>query len=177
MAERISDGILSIRVEINDALLFFQNLDVNKTQISRGLLNTVGAGGKRAIKRSYPSVLHKRSGKLLKSIRYTTFRNGSQVIFSNSAQSDKKTDKRDVFARYGYMLASGYTIHAKYGDYLTFNINGKWVKKKSVTVGAKDFTEGPLLRYMASGELNRNLDETFQKQVDRLEKKMGVSLK
>ena len=176
MAEYLGDGMINLKVEIDDALKFFDGLNVNKTTIARGLLNTVGAGGKSRIKRNYPALLHKRSGLLYKSIKYTTYRNGTKVIFTNTADSGKRTSKDGRTARYGFMLASGYTITAKSG-YLTFNINGKWVKKKSVTVASRDYMEEPVLRYMDSGELNRNLDATFQKQVDRLEKKMGVSLK
>ena len=176
MAQYLGDGFVSVKAEIDDALKFFDGLAANKTTIARGLLNTVGAGGKRSIRRNYPALLHKRSGMLYKSIKYTTYRNGTQVVFTNTANSGKRTSKDGRTARYGFMLASGYTITAKKG-YLTFNINGKWVKKQSVTVAPRDYMEEPVLRYMNSGELNRNLDATFQKQVDRLEKKMGVSLR
>ena len=38
----------------------------------------------------------------------------------------------------------------------------------------KDFMEGPLNRYMDSGDLKDRIDKAFQKQLDKIEKKLGV---
>ena len=99
-------------------------------------------------------------------------RNGSFYSYI----SGKKTSKDGRIARYGYMLASGYSITAKDPHkYLTFNINGKWVKKKSVTVAPRDFMEEPIDRYMMSGDLKARIDKAFDKQLEKVAKKLGVS--
>ena len=171
--ETIGNGIISVKAEVDQVLRFFDGIKVSEKSISRGIMSQVGQGGRKAVRSKYGSILHKRSGALYKSIKYKVYKNGRNVVFSADANSGKKTSKDGRIARYGYMLASGYTITAKHG-FLTFNINGKWLKKKSVTVAPKDFMEGPLNRYMDSGDLKDRIDKAFQKQLDKIEKKLGV---
>ena len=93
-------------------------------------------------------------------------------MFTNSADSGKKTAKDGRTARYGFMLASGYTIEPKdKGKTLTFQINGKWVRKYSVTVQPKDFVEAPVERYFSSHDCEERMEKAAQKQVDYWEKR------
>ena len=173
--EKLGQGIISIKADVIECVRFFDGLDVSEKSITKGIMSQVGQGGRLAARKSYPTILHKRTGKLFKSIKYKVYKNGQSVIFSANADSGKKTSKDGRLARYGYMLASGYTITAK-KDWLTFNINGKWVKKKSVTVAPRDFIEAPIDRYMDSGELRESMDKAFDKQLKKIEKKLGVSV-
>lgn len=172
MAEIIGDGIVSIKADVKECVDFFENLAVSEKSVSKAIMRSVGQGGRRAVKRNYPTVLKKRTGELYKSIKYKVYRSGGSVVITNSAQTDKHTSKDGRVARYGFMLASGYTIEAKKKSYLTFNVNGKWVKVKQVTVHEKDFTEGPVNRYLDSSTCTEDIDKAFQKQIDRVEKKL-----
>lgn len=177
MAQQIGQGIISIKAEVDECLRFFDGLGASDKTITKGIMTQVGQGGRSEVRKRYPGIIHKRTGKLFKSIKYKVYKNGQNVIFSANADSGKKTSKDGRLARYGYMLASGYSITAKDPHkYLTFNINGKWVKKKSVTVAPRDFIEAPIDRYMESGELERRIDKAFDKQLQKVAKKMGVSI-
>ena len=94
------------------------------------------------------------------------------VIISNNADSGKNTAKDGRTARYGFMLAAGYTIEAKTDKGLTFNINGQWFRKHSVTVAPKDFVEPSVERYVGSSECEQRIDKEFQKQVNYWEKRI-----
>lgn len=176
MAEFIGQGIISIKADVDECLRFFDGLGKSEKTVTKAIMTQVGIGGKKSAKKTYPAIVHKRTGKLFKSIKYKVNKNGQNVIFSANADSGKKTSKDGRLARYGYMLASGYSITAKDPHkYLTFNINGKWVKKKSVTVAPRDFIEAPIDRYMESGELRNSIDKAFDKQLEKVAKKLGVS--
>lgn len=172
--EMIGNGIISVKADVDQVLRFFDGIKVSEKSISRSIMSQVGQGGRKYVRSRYASILHKKSGALYKSIKYRVYENGKNVVFSSDANSGKKTSKDGRIARYGYMLASGYTINAKNGKYLTFNINGKWIKRKSVTVTPRDFMEGPLTRYMESGELKSRIDKAFEKQLEKVEKRLGV---
>ena len=176
MAYKSDSGVINIKAEIDDAKKFFDGLNVNEKTITKQLLKTTGSGGLSRIRRGYNSVLNKRSGTLYKSLKYVIRDNNTKVVFTNTANSGKKTSKDGRLAYYGFMLASGYDVTAKEGRWLTFNVNGKWARVKQIHVAPRDFVEGPIDRFMESGDLDRRLDTTFQKQVERVEKKMGVSL-
>lgn len=173
--ERLGQGIISIKADVLECVRFFDGLNVSEKTITKSIMSQVGQGGRIAARKSYPSILHKRTGKLFKSIKYKVYKNGQTVIFSASADSGKKTSKDGRIARYGYMLASGYTITAK-KDWLNFNINGKWVKVKSVHVDPFDFMERPIDRYMDSHDAKERIDKAFDKQLQKLEKKLGVKI-
>ena len=173
--QTIGNGIISIKAEVDTAVRYFDTLGQSERTVTRAIMNQVGQGGRKAIRSKYSSILHKRSGKLYKSIKYSIFDNGKSVIFSINASSGKKTSKDGRNARYGYMLSSGYTITAKNRKYLTFNINGKWIKKKSVTVTPRDIVEGPIDRYMSSGDLKNRIDKAFDQQLEKVKKRLGVN--
>lgn len=173
MAKKLAEGVVSIYGDISECMAVFNGLEVNRTAIQKKILSSVGTGGKQAIRKAYRSLLKKRTGTLYKSIRSYVRRNGSAVVFTNSADSGKNTGKGGKRGRYGFMLASGYTIEPKGEHLLTFNINGKWIRKHSVTVNAKDFTEGPVERYVESQECENRMDAALQKQVDYWEKRLG----
>lgn len=172
MASKLGLGVISINTDITEAMAVFNGLDVNRKSIQKKLLGSVGTGGKQAVRRNYRSVLKKRSGLLYKSIKSYVKRNGSAVVFTDTAESGKNTGKGGKSGRYPFMLASGYTVEAK-DKLLTFQIDGKWFRKHSVTVQPKDFMEAPIERYVESLDCSNRMEKTLQKQVDYWDKKLG----
>lgn len=176
MAQQLGEGIISIKADVLECVRFFDGLSMSEKSVTRAIMSQVGQGGRKAVKRQYPGILHKRTGKLFKSIRYKSFKNGQSIIFSANADSGKRTSKDGRIARYGYMLASGYDIQAKNEDWLTFYASGKWHKVKSVHVDPFDFMERPINRYMDSHEAKESIDKAFDKQLQKLGKKLGVTV-
>ena len=172
MAENTGDGYIRIGSDISECMKFFDGLDVNKKAIQKNILRTVGTGAKQATKKNLNHYLQRRSGTLYKSITSRVSRSGKSVIISNNADSGKNTAKDGRTARYGFMLAAGYTIEAKTDKGLTFNINGQWFRKHSVTVAPKDFVEPSVERYVGSSECEQRIDKEFQKQVNYWEKRI-----
>ena len=113
MAEFIGQGIISVKADVDECLRFFDGLGKSEKSVTKAIMTQVGIGGRLAARKHYPSVLSKKSGKLYKSIKYKVYKNGKNVVFSADAVSGKKTSKDGRIARYGYMLASGYSITAK----------------------------------------------------------------
>ena len=167
MAETIAAGIVSLEADLQECYRLLDGLEHNNKTVRKYIMRAASTGGRQYVKRQYKSVLNKRSGTLYKSITSYVDRNGYKIIFTNNATSDKPTSKDGRLARYGFMLASGYTIEPKAGNkVLTFNINGKWIRKHSVTVRSKDFTEGPVERYFMSSDCEQRMEKAAQKQVD-----------
>ena len=175
------DGIISIEVYIDQAMAVFDGLEVNQNQIRRRLMRTTGVGAKNYAKKNI-RVIKSRTGKLKKSIGYRLGPDGKYVLITNSAESDRLTAKRETLtrgklgvarkARYGFMLAHGYTIESKTSKGLVFQIGGKWIRKHKVTVKAKDWLEPPVQRYADSMELKQRLDAELQRQIDYWEKRL-----
>ena len=167
MAKQIAAGIISLEADLQECYRLLDGITHNNKTVRKYILRAASTGGRQYVKRQYNSVLHRRSGKLYKSITSYVDRNGYKITFTNDANSGKATSKDGRLARYGFMLAHGYTIEPKAGNKtLTFNINGKWVRKHSVTVQPKDFIEGPVERYFMSADCEQRMEQATQKQVD-----------
>ena len=176
------NSFISIETYVDQAMAVFDGLEVNSTQIQKRLMRTVGSGASGYLKRNFNKVLHSRTGTLRKSITYRLGRNGDYVVVTNNATSGKATTRRENLkrgnlgvarnARYGFMLAHGYVVTAKTSRGLTFNINGKWVRKHFVIVQPKDWVEPPVERYTDSSDLQSRLDKELQRQVDYWEKRL-----
>ena len=174
MADYLGEGFIGIKADIKEAQDLLTDLGLSRKTINKAILRSVGTGGRQAVRRNYKSVLNKRTGNLYKGITSYVYKNGTQVVFTDNADSGKKTSKDGRIARYGFMLASGYTINPKVHDKpMRFQINGKWVSKYSVTVPPKDWVEAPISRYVDSADCKDRIDTAFQKQVDKWEKKYG----
>ena len=175
-------GFISIETYVDQAMAVFDGLEVNSTQIQKRLMRTVGSGASGYLKRNFNKVLHSRTGTLKRSITYRMGRNGDYVVITNTATADKSAARLGYRmgegsgsgrkARYGFMLAHGYVVKAKTSKGLTFNINGKWVRKHSVIVQPKDWVEPPVERYTDSSELQTRLDKELQRQVDYWERRL-----
>lgn len=169
MAQYIGNGIISIKADVDECLRFFDGLGASDKTISKAIGTQVGQGARLAVRKYYPSILKKRTGKLYKSIYYKA--TSSKVVIGANADSGKHTARDGRIARYGYMLAAGYTIQPK-----TIFKNGKKIERKGYTVEPRDFVERPVDRYMESGELKRRIDNAFDKQLKKIEKKLGVRI-
>lgn len=172
MAEQVSQGVISIAADVKEGIELLSELNIKKKTISKAILRTVGTGGKQAIRKGYRDTLRKRTGKLYKSIRSYVYKNGTKVVFTNDADSGKLTSKNGRLARYGFMLASGYTVQRKDDKPLHFQVNGKWVSAMSVRVRPRDWMEPPLVRFVNSHDCEVRIDKALQQQIDRFEKKM-----
>lgn len=168
----MADGWVDMKADVSDCLKFFNGLDVNKVAIRKNLMRRVGTGAKQAVKKNFTHYLHKRSGTLFKGVTSKVTKYGGAVYITNNVDSGKPTSKDGRVARYGFMLASGYTIEGKTPTGLTFQINGKWFRKHSVTVAPKDWVEPSVNKYMASGDAKARLDKEFQRQVDYWHKRI-----
>ena len=174
MAGKLGDGVITLYGDFADCMAVFNGLEVNRMTIQKRILSSVATGGRQAIRRSYSRFLRKRTGDLYRSIKGYVKRNGSEVVFTNDADSGKNTGKNGKRGRYGFMLASGFTVTKKGKYLLTFNCNGQWIRKYQVTVREHDWVEGPIERYAESSDCKNRMDTALQKQVDYWDKKLGV---
>lgn len=175
MAVKLGDGLISIKADVIECVRFFDGINDNEKSIKKSIMSQIGQGGRIAVRKQYPGVLHKRTGKLFKSIRYKVYKSGDAVVFSANADSGKNTSKLGRRARYGYMLAAGYSITAK-KDWLTFFADGSWHKVKEVRVNSFDFMERPIERFMDSHDAEERMDKAFDKQLRKIGMRMGVDI-
>ena len=175
MAEKIAAGVVSLQVELQQCYRMLDGIEHNNRKVRKYIMQAASTGGRSYVKRQYKSVLHKRSGLLYKTMTSYVDRNGYKIVFTNSADSGKRTAKDGRTARYGFMLASGYTIQPKVkGKALIFkdSRDGKWVRKYGpIEVKAKDFVETPVDRYFDSHDCEERMEKAAQKQVDYWEKR------
>lgn len=175
MAEYLGEGVISIKADITEAQKYLMGLGLKRKSINKALLRAVGTGGRQAVRRNYKTILKKHTGNLYKGITSYVYNNGTRVVFTDEVNSGKKTSKDGRVARYGFMLASGYTNTPKQKNkpMRFLAADGKWVSTYGYTVKPKDWMEAPLGRYVESADCKERIDKAFQKQVDKWEKKYG----
>ena len=71
-------------------------------------------------------------------------------------------------AFYSAFVERGAHIKAKNSEYLTFKINDKFVKVKSVTIQAKPFLKPAIDMFWNTGKANKEMEAVFQKELDKL---------
>ena len=157
---------VSIETDISEPLEYLESLGANKHKAMRRILGGVGTAAKAQVKKAYKSHgLSKGTGALYKSITRKVMRSGKAVIVEAKAQ----TPEDNVF--YGYALAKGAQITAKKGKYLTFQIDGKWIKVHSVKLPERDFVASPVKRYLNSPAFGTKLDQLVERELKRIEKR------
>lgn len=166
MAEKIAAGIISLEAELSECYRLLDGLSHNHKTVRKYIMRAASTGGRQYVKRQYNSVLHRRTGKLYKSITSYVDSSGYKIIFTNNANSGKPTSKDGRLARYGFMLASGYDLKPKHAKALSWEYNGQRFFAKSVKVEAKDFTESPVDRYFDSADCTERMEKATQKQID-----------
>lgn len=150
---------IDIRTDLTDAVNELEGFEKERKQIKKNLLRTAAQQTRKKVKASYSQYLHKRSGQLYKSIKYTVWRDGTRA---------------DVYPtkKYGFMLAAGFTSPKNPGSLLTFKIGDKWIRTYGpINVSARKWTADPADRYLKSSEFDRDLENKLQKEVERIEKK------
>ncbi len=158
---------ISVKADLDDVMRTLSEIDGNKEKIRKRVLSGIASAVKSKVKSSYRKYLHKRSGTLYKSIQSKVTRDGRMAIVSPSATSSG--------VRYGYVLAKGTTITAKKANTLTFQIDGKWIRKHSVTIPERDWVEKPARDYIDSPSYKAKLDTLVQKEIDRAERSASRS--
>lgn len=170
---------VSIKADIDKAERLLDGVGRDR-YVTRNIMRGVGKAAKKEVKDKYfSSGLHRRSGTLFRSIQSWTTNNGETAVVAPKRSKYSKAEraqgkrgyKTDV--SYGYMLAHGATVTAKNGGYLTFKVNGRWVKVRQTRYEAHDFVEKPIKKYLESASFKTKMDELAQKEIDRIEKKMN----
>ena len=161
-------GFITVEADINEAMTVFESLDKGQNTIRRHLLAGVGTSAKNKAKTFAKSKIHKQSGALFKSFKRRVISHGKAVLIEAKARAANQ-----VF--YGYALAKGATIKAKHSDYLTFQVDGKWVKAHEVKLPERDYISEPVKKYIDSSECKQQMERLVQKELDKLEKK-GIVL-
>lgn len=175
MAEKISGGVFSLQVELQECYRLLDGIEHNNKMVRKYIMSAASRGGRSYVKRQYKNVLRKKTGQLYKTMTSYVDRPAYKIVFTNSADSGKRTAADGRTARYGFMLATGYTIPKNQEKkLLTFkdSRDGKWVRKYGpIEVKAKDFVEGPVDRYFSSHDCEERMEKAAQKQVDYWEKR------
>lgn len=156
-------AFITIETDMSEVMQAFDALEKRSPKIQRSILAGIGSKSLSVAKKSYSKYLKKVSGNLYKNMKRVVVRAGNAVVISSKALSGNK-----IF--YGYALAKGSTIKAK-KDYLTFQIDGKWVKKQSVTLPSRDWFQAPIEEYIGSTEYDAQIDKLIEKEVQKLFKK------
>ena len=160
---------IDIKADFDEVNEYLGDIGKQGRTISRYVLSNIARITAKHIKKSYNLYLRKRSCNLYKNIKHHLSKRGMYDVVSSNAKSSNMVG-------YGYVNASGADIKAKNGKYLTFQIDGKWVKKASVKIPSKNFIEEPGERYLRSTQMKDDMDFYLQKKLDALEKKGKIEV-
>lgn len=156
------ETLINVKADVDEAMRMLEALHGNRNSMRRRILSGIGTAVKQHVKSRYSSMLQKRSRTLYKSVTAKVFKSGAAVKVSPRAEHENRL--------YGYALAKGSTITAKEGEFLTFKIGDKWIRRHSVTLKPRDWIEAPAKQYLASSSYRERLEQLVQKEIDRAEK-------
>ena len=156
------ESLINVKADVDEAMSMLDNLHGNRKSMRRRILSGIGTSVKQAVKRNYGSLLKKHSRTLYKSVTAKVFKSGAAVKISPRAEHGN--------ILYGYALAKGSIIKAKHGEFLTFKVGDKWVKKHQITLKPLDWIEAPAKRYLSGSSYRQRLEDLVQKEIDRAEK-------
>ena len=156
------ESLINVKADVDEAMAMLKDLHDNRKPMRRRILSGIGTSVKQAVKRNYTSLLHKQSRTLYKSVSAKVFRSGAAVKISPRAQRSN--------ILYGYALAKGSSIEARKGEFLTFRIGDKWIRKHQITLKPKDWIEAPAKQYLQGAFYRQRLGDLVQKEIDRAEK-------
>ena len=160
---------ISVEADLTEVMELFDGLEKGQNRIRRNILAGVGTSAKGKVKKLYKTyALKTGTGALYKSIKRKVIRSGKGVIIEATARSNKQV-------LYGYALAKGSAIHSKSDEYMTFQIDGKWVSLHEVKLPERDFVSEPVNDYLKSAALRNQLDRLAQREIEKLEKK-GIKI-
>lgn len=184
----MSKDFVNFDFEINQAQKLINSIEKQSYDIQRKAIATGGRYIAQQVRRSYtdffqnPPQHHDKSGmpglrkgepeNLKKSIKNKAYHKPKlgQIIYSN-VHAFNPYNPSAPKVLYGYALAKGFTITAKNDKYLTFQVDGKWKKKKQVTVAKRPFVIEPADRAAHSQEIVKRMEGTVTKELEKLEKK------
>lgn len=93
-------------------------------------------------------------------------------IYKNLYSYSKKNFSAKVgvkrIANYSIFIENGANIKAKNHKYLTFKVNGKFVKVKSVIVPARPFLKPAVDMYWKTEKASKEMEIVFQKELNKL---------
>ncbi len=156
------ETIINVKADVDEVLKMLESLHGNRKSMRRRILSGIGTSVKQSVKKSYTSLLKKRSKTLYKSVTATIIKQGAAVKISPRATRSN--------ILYGYALARGSTIEAKNGEFLTFKVGDKWVKRNTVNLKPVDWIEAPAKKFLSGSSYKKRLEELTQKEIARAEK-------
>lgn len=155
--------------------MVFVKIDVDKKQFEKQLGD---------MDKKMPSIAKKMVNKVntlikkeaRKNMRARKFNKSKEDgIYKNLYSTAKKDFEAIVGIRriafYSAFVERGAHIKAKNNKYLTFKINDKFVKVKSVIIPARPFLKPAVDMFWNTGRANKEMEAVFQKELDRLFKK------
>ena len=159
-------GYFSLEPDFQDIYNELGEYKDKEKQITRYILSNIARITKNKVKKDYNLYLHKDTNNLYRHIK-------SRVKRSASTHNDVAIVLSDASSangvHYPFVLASGAEIKPKEEDgCLTFQIDGKWIRKHSVTIPERDFMGGPAKKYLGSSEMKNDMEIYLQKKLDKL---------
>lgn len=154
----VEEDFSIIKKQLNEV-----GLEKNINRIQKTILRRLGSKSRTKVRQSLRSNFKRRTGSLSKSIGYKITRNNTAII---SPKDGKNMMKANV-------LEKGAFIRPKKGNYLTFQINGKWIRKRSITIEGRNWFHSAVDKFMKSSESQKLIEDTLYKEVDKIWKKAG----
>ena len=150
---------------IHQALIYIKDetkwLDVD-------IIKKLGAGVTRKAKQNYRSLFRApkrgRDGMYSKITKYLDKPRRIITVTNSAANANDGV-------RYPFVQAHGAVIKAKKEKYLTFQIDGKWIKKQTVTLPVRDWIQRPGNQYMASMQADEDIHKVIDQKISQLKRK------
>lgn len=163
---------ISIKAELDEVYDYLTSLGGGFTgaapKIQQKMLSTVASKAAAKARNAYFGTgLKSGTGDLKKSIKSKVFKYSKAAIVGPWAHAPSNK------IYYGFPQAYGSEIKPKNGDYMKFQINGKWVTKGPYQLTPRDIVEGPVTSFMNSPASSALMEKTLQKEIQKIEKKGG----
>lgn len=154
--------MISIRTEYEDLKKKLDEIQDPKTiqKLSKKMFQAALRGGVKAAKKSLSITASKKSGSLYRSIKGRLSRKDKAVGIIGPSGSFN-------FMK-AYTLEQGITRKAKDSEYMSFKVNGRWVRKKTVNQYPRPWFERSVGKYLESNQLVSDMDKQLERDLKKI---------
>ena len=154
--------MISIKEEYDEVRRKLDEIGDTRTvnRLSKSMFRAALRGGTKIAKRSLNASSRKRSGSLYRSIKGRISKQNRAVGYIGPTGSFN-------FMK-AYTLEQGQTRTAKEPGFMTFKINGQWIRKKTVTQPARPWFERSVGTYLESGQVVKEMEQQLEKDLQKI---------
>lgn len=150
--------MIHIHEDFSDIYKALDEIGLKSKQINRKVLSLFGREGRKQARREIRSKTTRRSGELAGGMRFMIKPIDKLTVMPSPGKNWMKAE----------VLQRGWEVKSKSKPYMTFQIDGNWVKVKSFKIQPRGWFYSSFDSYINSGLARQDAEKLLVKEIDRI---------